>query len=40
MDAHTQAPTAGRVILVGILLKTGAYGLIRFRPMSNGVPEH
>ncbi len=29
-DAHTQAPTAGSVILAGIMLKTGAYGLIRF----------
>jgi NADH-quinone oxidoreductase subunit M len=29
-DAHTDAPTAGSVILAGLLLKTGSYGLIRF----------
>jgi NADH-quinone oxidoreductase subunit M len=29
-DAHTQAPTAGSVILAGLMLKTGAYGLFRF----------
>ncbi|TLU64180.1 NADH-quinone oxidoreductase subunit M [Thalassotalea litorea] len=29
-DAHTQAPTAGSVLLAGVLLKTGAYGLMRF----------
>ena len=29
-DAHTQASTAGSVILAGLLLKTGAYALIRF----------
>ena len=29
-DTHTQAPTAGSVILAGLLLKTGVYGVIRF----------
>lgn len=29
-DAHTEAPTAGSVILAGLLLKTGAYGMMRF----------
>jgi NADH-quinone oxidoreductase subunit M len=28
-DAHTEAPTAGSVLLAGLLLKTGAYGLLR-----------
>jgi NADH-quinone oxidoreductase subunit M len=39
-DAHTEAPTAGSVILAGLLLKTGAYGLIRFvLPLFPG-PSH
>lgn len=29
-DAHVEAPTAGSVILAGILLKMGVYGMIRF----------
>ena len=29
-DAHTEAPTAGSVILAGVLLKMGVYGMIRF----------
>ena len=29
-DAHVQAPTGGSVILAGVLLKMGTYGLVRF----------
>lgn len=29
-DAHTEAPTAGSVILAAVMLKIGAYGLVRF----------
>ena len=44
-DAHTEAPTAGSVILAGVLLKMGTYGFIRFSvPMfpdaTDGFPAH
>ena len=40
-DAHVQAPTAGSVILAGILLKMGAYGFLRFSlPMLPGASHY
>lgn len=39
-DAHTEAPTAGSVILAGVLLKMGTYGLLRFAmPLLPQVPD-
>jgi NADH-quinone oxidoreductase subunit M len=40
-DAHTDAPTAGSVILAGVLLKMGTYGFIRFNlPMLPEATQH
>lgn len=39
-DAHTEAPTAGSVILAGVLLKLGTYGMLRFAlPLLPRVPD-
>ena len=40
-DAHVEAPTAGSVILAGVLLKMGAYGFLRFSvPMLPNASAH
>jgi NADH-quinone oxidoreductase subunit M len=40
-DAHTDAPTAGSVILAGVLLKMGTYGFLRFSvPMLPEATKH
>jgi NADH-quinone oxidoreductase subunit M len=40
-DAHTDAPTAGSVILAGVLLKMGTYGFLRFNlPMFPEASQH
>ena len=40
-DAHVEAPTAGSVILAGVLLKMGAYGFLRFSlPMLPEASQH
>ena len=40
-DAHTEAPTAGSVILAAVLLKMGTYGFVRFSlPMFPEAVEH
>lgn len=40
-DAHTDAPTAGSVILAGVLLKMGTYGFVRFSlPLLPVASEH
>src|SRR5437870_616494 len=40
-DAHVEAPTAGSVLLAGVLLKMGTYGLIRFNlPLFPQVAMH
>jgi NADH-quinone oxidoreductase subunit M len=40
-DAHVEAPTAGSVILAGVLLKMGSYGFLRFSlPMMPDATKH
>ena len=40
-DAHVEAPTAGLIILAGVMLKMGTYGLLRFAfPLFPTAAEH
>ena len=38
-DAHVEAPTAGSVILAGVLLKMGTYGFLRFNLPISPMPR-
>lgn len=39
-DAHTEAPTAGSIVIAGLMTKTGAYGFLRFiHPLFPGAAE-